>query len=130
MRLSAVDVLRSARARLAEPACWLAGGRHEAENGDARPCTEGAPEAVRWGLYGALVAAGSAAAALDAACVLLARVIDRGLELTPATVTADLGVMARIFDWHDAPMRTHPEVLRVLDGALALAEAETETAVS
>lgn len=115
------DVLRSARVRLAAEAAWL----HDPESDLAvdaagHDCLPYVVEAVRWDVYGALLAAQSGDAALDAALWFFVEAAALGVR-TEGLLS--VYVMALVFAWNDAPERVHVDVLLVLDAALVLATA-------
>jgi len=119
-RLDARAILVSARTRLADPDRWLHDGEHEAV--DARGYAVVLPwdeAAVRWTVDGAL----SAAQGGDRATNEALRLLCDAAGLSSPTDVAPVDWLA-FATWHDAPERTHEEVLTVLDAAIAAAPPE------
>ncbi len=100
-------LLRSARARLDDEARWLHGDAdHEAVDANGHGCPAWSDAAVCWDVYGALRAAKGTQQGTDEALLLFARCAGQGASFLAA------------MDWHDAPGRTHAEVLSALDAAI------------
>ena len=75
---------------------------------------------MRWDVYGALGVLETNERGTDAALEYLVEVLD--LDGLPTDFSA-------VMRWHDAPERTHAEVLDALDAALALAERDAPMAL-
>ena len=117
---SPVDVLRSARARLATPGGWLHASPHQATNAHGEGCRAYDDGAVAWDVYAALLAAKSGDAALDTALGFVA--VAAGLR-TEVVKPLDLEVFDEVLRWQDDPHRALSAVLSALDRAIDLAVA-------
>lgn len=127
--MTALEILRSARALLADPEHWLhaATGAESVWNAHGTDGYGRNPwdaDAVRWDVYGAFVAARGSDKALDLACCYLGQAIGIGGDTSPSSPGPSAEQMGRIFDWNDAAERTHEELLAALDAAIVLAEKE------
>jgi len=106
--MTPLDVLKAARKRIEKPENWLQG--EFAKKAGGYVCNSGDPDAVCWCLSGAINAADTALGGLDDVDWLYMQgVVYRACACS-------------IVDYNDT--HTHPEVLEVMDKAIALAEKE------
>ena len=106
---SGAQVLREAKAKIAEPGAWARGRFAYYECGDA--AGPDYPEATCWSALGAAMAVACPASVLCAAVDALHQAVcKRGFD--------------RIAHFNDHPDTTHEMVLSAYDDAIALAESE------
>jgi hypothetical protein len=122
------DVIRGAREKLARPEKWLHETDDCAVDAEGRGCNPWAPEAVRWDLYGALASVAAPDDALDGAVSLCVRVTSLTVATPRDRFDLPIVEIEALVAWHDAPERTHAEVLLVLAIALVAATGKIERA--
>ena len=105
---SAVMILQGARERLACPGAWVHGRLESALDAKDRRCDPTSPQAVRWDLHGAILAAGAEPGPGEG---------DYAWRCIRYEIRANN--LDEVVDWHEAPERTVEDVLSLLDNAIA-----------
>jgi len=121
------ELLQHAAELLEDPKRWIVG--IEARDARGREIAPWLPGAVCWDFYGALLHARGSDVALREALRLLAEVlpeVDLDVRIDGAPASDDLYRYLAISIWHDAPERTHADVLSAIQKAIGLGQSASE----